>query len=406
MRTGRPCGPAAKNRPTALVIRQVRTIIGQMRVVLVSKALVVGAYQRKAEEIAACGVELTVLTPPSWRDRRGTQLLEPSHLDGYTLRAIPIRRNGHFHTHFYPTLGRELAALKPDVLHMDEEPYNFATWHAFNAARKQKLPATFFTWQNILRRYPPPFRWMEQSCYKRAPVAIAGNQEAATVLQHKGYTGHIAVIPQFGVDPRLFAPRQNDAAEPPQGVNFDAHCDQHFVVGYAGGLLPEKGLDTLLHAVAARNEPWRLRLAGQGEAEGALRALAATLGITDRVEFVGKVESDAMPDFYRTLDVFVLPSRTTPSWKEQFGRVLIEAMAAGVVVVGSDSGEIPHVIGDAGCIFPEGDVAALHEHLAALQQTPARRAELAAAGRTRVQAAFTMQSIAARTVEVYRQLCA
>ena len=177
-----------------------------MRVVMVSKALVVGAYQRKAEELARLGVQLTVLIPPAWNDRRGRQTAERVHTEGYDLRVIPLRLNGNYHLHHYPTLGRELAALRPDVLHMDEEPYNLATYLALRAAAKLGIASVFFTWQNLHRRYPPPFAQMEQANYRRAGAAIAGNQDAAAVLRGKGYAGPIAVIPQFGVDPYLFAP--------------------------------------------------------------------------------------------------------------------------------------------------------------------------------------------------------
>src|SRR5690606_30800199 len=120
--------------------------------------------------------------------------------------------------------------------------------------------------------------------------------------------------------------------------------------------------------------------------------------------FAGRAESTAMPAFYRSLDAVVLPSRTTPGWKEQFGRVLVEAMACRVPVVGSDSGEIPHVIGDAGLIFPEGDVAALAHHLRALMDDPSLRQRLGAAGRQRVLERFTMARVAAETVAVYATL--
>jgi len=80
-----------------------------MHVVMVSKALVTGAYQRKAEEIARRGIQLTVLVPPSWRDRRGRQVATALHTEGYTFRTIPLWLNGNFHLHFYPTLARELA---------------------------------------------------------------------------------------------------------------------------------------------------------------------------------------------------------------------------------------------------------------------------------------------------------
>ena len=113
-----------------------------------------------------------------------------------------------------------------------------------------------------------------------------------------------------------------------------------------------------------------------------------------------------MPAFYHTLDVLVLPSRSRPNWKEQFGRVLIEAMACGVPVVGSTCGEIPMVIGDAGLIFPENDCAALTAALQSLLDDRAQRTALAAAGRRRVLERFTMQQVAADTVAAYRRLLA
>lgn len=364
-----------------------------MRVLMVSKALVVGAYQRKAEEIASLGVDLVVLTPPSWRDRRGEQTLQPVHDAGYTLRSIPIRFNGSFHLHHYPTLAAEIRHTTPDLLHMDEEPYNLATWLALRAARSARIPAIFFTWQNLYRHYPPPFSHFERANYATAGAAIAGNGDAANVLRRKGYTGEIALIPQFGVDPTIFSP-----------VETSAHDGQPLHIGYAGGLLPEKGNDDLLHACAALSGNWRLTLAGEGDDKTALQTLADALGIRAQVHFVGRIESTAMPTFHRSLDVLVLPSRTTPTWKEQFGRVLIEAMACGVPVIGSSSGEIPQVIGDAGLIFPEGDRAALTAQLQRLLDEPDLRRRLGAVGRQRVIERFTMAQVAAQTVTLYRRL--
>jgi glycosyltransferase involved in cell wall biosynthesis len=111
-----------------------------------------------------------------------------------------------------------------------------------------------------------------------------------------------------------------------------------------------------------------------------------------------------MPDFYRSVDVLVLPSRTTPRWKEQFGRVLVEAMACETPVIGSDSGEIPYVIGRDGLIFPEDDIDALAAHLRSLQEDAALRRELGRRGRQRVLANYTQARIARATAEVYRQM--
>jgi glycosyltransferase involved in cell wall biosynthesis len=111
-----------------------------------------------------------------------------------------------------------------------------------------------------------------------------------------------------------------------------------------------------------------------------------------------------MPGIIAGFDCLVLPSRTRPNWKEQFGRVLIEAMACGVPVVGSTSGELPNVIGEAGGLFAEGDAAALAAKLHGLWQDPARRARWAAAGRERVLARYTQRRVAEATLALYRSL--
>jgi glycosyltransferase involved in cell wall biosynthesis len=175
-------------------------------------------------------------------------------------------------------------------------------------------------------------------------------------------------------------------------------------VGYAGGLVQEKGVDLLIRACAALDVEWELLIAGEGAEHAALAALAAELGVAARVKFLGRYASSQMPDFYNQLDVLVLPSRTQLNWKEQFGRVLVEAMACEVPVVGSDSGEIPQVIGDAGMIFPEGDVEALAGTLSQLARDPALRGQSGARGRRRVLAHYTMGHVAEATVAVYKRL--
>ncbi len=374
-----------------------------MRVVMVSKALIVGSYQRKLEELARLDdIELTVIVPSGWREGRAITPLHRAHTAGYRLIEAPLAFNGQYHLHFYPTLGRLLRSLRPDVLHMDEEPYNLATWLALRQGRTIGSRSLFFTWQNLIRRYPWPFRGFEIANYRMAAYAIAGNPTAETVLRAKGYTGKLAIIPQFGVDPDLFEPA---AAQVPPAAPVAA--GRPFVIGYAGRLVPEKGVDVLLRACALLPQSnWTLHLLGKGPAQEHLAALAGQLGMTDRVFFLGHRPSTQTAEIYRTFDVLVLPSVSLPNWVEQFGRVLIEAMACGVPVVGSVSGEIPWVIGDAGVIFPEGDADALSRALAGLAGDASRRAELARAGRQRVLAHFTQAHIASATAQVYRAMIA
>jgi glycosyltransferase involved in cell wall biosynthesis len=293
--------------------------------------------------------------------------------------------------HFYPRMRRILAEYRPDIVHIDEEPYNLATWHILRLSRRFGARTLFFTWQNLFRRYPPPFRWCEQTVYRWATCAIAGNGEAVQVLGAKGYDGPVYVIPQFGVDPSLYQP----AALPVDGP---------FTIGYVGRLVAEKGISDLLNAVVKLPGHWRVRLLGNGPQREALRTLAHSLSIADRVAFDAHIPACEVPAYLSRLHAVVLPSHTQSNWKEQFGRVLIEAMASGVPVIGSDSGEIPRVIGDAGLVFPEGYVDALRAHLQTLMDDRELWQTLSKRGRERVLARFTQAQVAAETVAVYQDM--
>jgi glycosyltransferase involved in cell wall biosynthesis len=363
------------------------------RVLMLSKACIVGIYQRKLEEIAKQGIELLTLVPPSWRDERGEMPLERVYTNGYRLETVPIYFNGKFHLHFYGHLREKMRDFQAQIVHIDEEPYNISAWQAFYHARRLGAKTVFFSWQNITRRYPPPFSWGERWLLNNIDYAIAGTESAAQVWREKDYRGEIAVIPQFGTDPALFQPSTH-------------HPNRAFTIGFFGRLVEEKGVFTLLDAVKKLKGDWRLRFLGGGPLLEALKHHTAKLNIADRVDFQGQVASTDMPTQYHQVDTLVLPSLTRPNWKEQFGRVLVEAMASGVPVIGSDSGAIPDVIGDAGLIVPEGDAQALAGAIQRLYDNPALRADLAQKGRARVLTHFTHDQVAAATVQVYQRLMA
>jgi glycosyltransferase involved in cell wall biosynthesis len=149
---------------------------------------------------------------------------------------------------------------------------------------------------------------------------------------------------------------------------------------------------------------WRLELIGSGPLRANLQSRAAELGATDRVAFRDQIPSGEVPEALRGLHVLVLPSYTRSFWKEQFGRALVEAMACGIPVIGSDSGEIPRVIGDAGLVTPEGDADALAAALTRLFSDVDLHQRLARLGRERVLARFTHEQVAEQTVGLYREL--
>ncbi len=363
-----------------------------MRVLMVSKALVTGVYQKKLEELAKYpDIELLTIVPPYWLEGRvGSVNLSARYVDGYELAVEPMRFNGRHHVHFYPGLAKQVRRFKPDIVHVDEEPYNLVTAHTTMLAERAGAKTVFFAFQNLNRRYPPPFSLIERYCYGKAAAAIAGNQDAAEVLQSKGFRKSITVIPQFGVDPEIYRPVSR-----PDGRR---HMP---TLGYIGRVVPEKGLETLIHAVAKMPSRPHVFIVGSGSHRLALQHLAERLGVRDRVQFRSAIPPEQVPAMMSEFDAFVLPSLTQKNWAEQFGRVLIEAMACEVPVLGSDSGEIPNVIGDGGLIFPEGNADELAKHIKRVLDDAAYRKELGLAGRKRVLENFTQQRVAEQTRNVY-----
>lgn len=364
-----------------------------MKILMLSKALVVGPYQKKAEELARIpGVELLVVVPPVWQEPRGgPQRLEEQHVVGYDLHVAPMHLNGRYHFHYYPTIGRILRKFQPQVFHVDEEPYNFATWHAMQAGKRVGAKMCFFTWQNIPKRYPLPFARLERAVYAGMDVGVAGNQAALDILRDKGFTRPAAVIPQFGVDPNIYQP----PPPKPRPANWIP------TIGYIGRLVEEKGVQVLLEAVALLKQAYRVEIIGTGYYRTDLEVMASRLGIRDRIAFRNSVAPRDIPDVLSKLDILVVPSLTRANWMEQFGRVIIEAMACEVPVIGSDSGEIPFVIGDAGMIVPEGNREELALRIHDLLEDREVRADLAKRGRERVLKLYTQRQIAQRYYQVY-----
>jgi glycosyltransferase involved in cell wall biosynthesis len=371
-----------------------------MKVLMLSKNPVVGAYHAKLREMSRLGVDLTVVAPPGW-DSQQTEDVKP---DGYEFLIGKVRFAGPalgrhaYHLHYYPGISRLMEREKWDLVHIDEEPFNFCTYHALRACRRAGLKALFSTSQNIMKRYPPPFSFFEGSVFEGTAGAAAISTEAMGLLRRKGFTKPVAVIPH-SVDHNVF--RKRDARPIRQKLELDGQ----FVFGYVGRISPEKDLDTLVNALALLPEGCILLFVGSGQERPRLEAMIEGLGLSARVRWVPWVASHQVSGYMNALDVLVLPTRISRRCTEKFGRVLIEAMACETCVIGSDSGEIPRVMGEAGLVFHEGDERQLAERLRRLMEDPVLRETLQHRGRERVLRRFTRAKIARETVAFYREIC-
>ncbi|MDB5076024.1 MAG: glycosyl transferase group 1 [Chloroflexi bacterium] len=366
--------------------------------------MVTRSNHRLAEELAALpGIELTVVAPTWWREESREVTQEVSRGRGYKLFVLPILHGKRPHPNLFVYrrgLGRILRQGHFDIIDCYEEPCSLAMAQmlALRALWSPNSNVMFYSAQNILKRYPPPFSWIERWTYRKAKHAHVCNSEVEQVLRAKGYTSKVHLLP-LGVDQERFTPAEDkDAAKAALGLSGR-------VVGYVGRLHEEKGVRDLLQAFARLEMPEvTLLLVGDGPDRGHLEQQAGNLGVAEKVIFAGAVDRLLVPSYMQAMDCLVVPSRTMPNWKEQYGRIIIEAFLCGVPVIGSSSGSIPELIGDRAFVFPEGDVSELSRRLAELFCDDARRVADASAVREKALSSFTTQSVARQRHDIYRLL--
>jgi glycosyltransferase involved in cell wall biosynthesis len=366
-----------------------------MRVLRVYHSAVVSAWRRREVELRADGGDVSDGAPRRWNE--GGEMVRLSTSRGE--RVIKARTFGHhpFLFVYNPIpLWRALRTQQFDLLDIHEEPASLATFEVLALARlaRAQPKVVLYSAQNISKSYPLPFRLFEWIALRRAAAVHTCNEDVSRVLADKGFTGEVVNL-GLGVDVESFSPAR-DAAEQSQLP------DRTLRVGYVGRIQEFKGVFTLLSAIGEVTDA-SLTYVGGGEDTERLRAAIAARGCADRVVVRGFVDHDELPDLYRSFDVLVTPSHDMPTVMEQFGRVVVEAMAAGVPVVVSDSGALPEVVGDAGIVVPQGDARALAAVLEHLRDSPELRRDLRVRGRARANV-FSWPHIARRQAALYRSV--
>jgi glycosyltransferase involved in cell wall biosynthesis len=366
------------------------------RLLTIGHSYCVALNRRLPHELArAGGWDVTAAGPARFRGDFGWHTLEGRPDEACRVVPLPVRFSRPVHVMAY---GGPLAALlaEPwDLVHCWEEPYVAA---AAQIARRVRpgVPLVFATFQNISKRYPPPFGWIERFVMKRANGVIAFGRTVADVVEARGFGATpVAVIPP-GVDLAAFRPDQARRRAMLNGLGWG---DGAPVVGFVGRLVPEKGLELLTSVLDRLTTPWRALIVGGGPLESAVAAWAGRHG--DRVRLITTARHDDVPALLNAMDVLCAPSRTTARWREQFGRMLTEAFASGVPVIASASGEIPNVVGDAGVLLPEDDPLEWVRALEQLTTDGARRAELAGRGRSRAESMFGWATVARQHLEFF-----
>jgi glycosyltransferase involved in cell wall biosynthesis len=366
-----------------------------MRILRIAHASLTPRLRERERALVRCypDVELEVVTTERWREAEVE--VEAVEDDLFPVRKARPLFSRHIQLFAYdPRPIIRALRRSPDIIDLNAEPYSVACAEVLTLRNwlAPHVPVVLGTNQNIFHRYPPPFNLFERRGLNQAAAAYGCSETVRELLVAKGFRKPIRVIP-FGVNVSEYTVRSPRPAE------------ETATIGFVGRMLPAKGLDTLARALSTiADEQWKLLVVGDGpEREGFNRSLR-NLDLIQRAQFTGAVSYDKMPQFFHQIDLLVVPTQTTLRIREQFGRVIIEAMASGVPVIGSTCGAIPEVIGDAGLVVPEGDAKALAAAIARLLAGENLRRQLARAGRERVERHYSWEQVASQMYDLFREV--
>jgi glycosyltransferase involved in cell wall biosynthesis len=364
-----------------------------MRAVIISHLYADPANRAKLRSLAGLGVSLAVAVPDRWAANDG-RAHNTTWGDDTGVRVVPVSVRGRMaepdRLHWNrKTLRRLLTDFRPDVLHVEEEPWTQPAAVSLRLARRLGIRAVVSTTESLPGGHSLRQRFRRERSLRLAHGIIGANRLALALATRRRPTIPQLTLPPLGVTPPAPLPRV-----PHQGL----------AIGFVGRLVPERGLDLLFRACVGLTGKWTLTVIGTGPSQEELEGLAERLGISARISWLGPLPREAVDQVWPRLDCVVFPARTTPRWVPTAARGALHAMANGVTVVASDSGALPEIVGDTGRIVPEEDVPAL---LNALQELYSDRTEcerLGAAGRRRVMEEFSDEAVATKTLGFWRMV--
>lgn len=348
------------------------------------------AHRERERALARAGAQITLVVPSRWGGAEDETAL---HDEAFEVVELPVVRPGDANRHRFrdgDALRRLVQRVRPDVVDLHEEPFSVVTRQVL-AALPSTLPAISYTAQNLDKRFPPPFAQHERRALRRVRGIYPCSRQAASVAVGKGYSGEVSVLPL--------------APSPAITLGTQAPPTQHLQLLLVGRLVPHKGvLDAVevLAGVRAAGVDAALTLVGSGPEGGRARSRADELGIGEHLRLHPWLDAGGLAAHYRAAHVVLAPSSATTTWVEQFGRMVVEARAAGAVVVGYASGSLPEVVGRSGVLVGEGDRSALTHAVRRLHDEPRHWAELRARG-TVTAATETWAAVAAGQVDLYQR---
>jgi glycosyltransferase involved in cell wall biosynthesis len=395
-----------------------------LNLIIISHAYVYSAYRAKIEALSEYyDLNITLITPEFGLEGGGQKVYAEQYEDKqYRHIILSGYFTGKLNFFVFKNLKSTLQSLNPGIILLEEEYWTQIAAQVTYVTKKF-FPHTkliLLSQENICHiwekeaetlyqkfRYAS-FHFIEKYVLSRLDGLIFQFpevwQDFENHIDNLGFKGKRGILPQLGVDYNRFADNSPQLQEIRTELELD---DNTFIYGYIGRITPEKGIEDMIHAF----ENWdkdntKLIIIGNGDTEyvNQIKQLVSTLKLDDIVIFKNAITFEDIPAYFQLFNISLLLSHTTPIWKDQFGRVLVESMAAGTPVIGSDSGAIPLVIGETGYIVAEKDILSTREALNDAYTNKEKYKLLSKSSQARANTEFSYEAIALKTYTFLQEI--
>lgn len=395
-----------------------------LNLIIISHAYVYSAYRAKIEALSEYhDLNITLITPEFGLEGGG-QKVYAEHYKGNNYNHIILSGyfTGKLNFFIFKHLKKTLQSLNPDVILLEEEYWTQVAAQVTYITKRffPKTKLILLSQENICHIWKKeavtPYQKIRYSTFhlleqyiipKLDGLAFQFTEVWLDFTRHintLGFKGQEGILPQLGVDYHRFAQISSNIQSIRTQLGI---ADNTFVYGYIGRIIPEKGIEDMIRAF----EGWdikntKLVIVGNGDAAyvNLIKNLILELNLDDMIIMKSAIPFEDIPAYFQLFNISLLLSHTTPIWKEQFGRVLVESMAAGTPVIGSDSGAIPLVISDTGYIVPEKNIVKISEALVEAFENKKKYNILSKSAQKRAKKEFSYQAIAKKTYTFIQQV--
>ena len=348
-----------------------------LKIAIISHALVLPVNQNRWKRLAQDkSYEVHLLVPEYWEQTwfKEKVVYKPKevHDENFHVHPIPTTSVKNWGKYLFKSIDGKFREIKPDLIYIIHEE-SILIHHQIYLYRKFFAPKAKIIFFSMNARGIPyqksthPIKkyihkWMWENIKKNTDAALVHYPGCLDSLRSGGYDKPVYLQTQVGVDETLFAPNQSIRDEYRKKIDFE----DKFVIGYAGRLTVDKGVDDLIDVfikLSQKYEDIALLLVGNGDLKQLIEEDVNKHNLQDRVHITGFVDQAEVPNYMNAMDTFVLGSKTMPHWIDTFPLVTVQAQATKVPVIASDSASIPWQLGKSAKIFKEGDREELYQAL-------------------------------------------